>query len=80
MLPDASVSHRREENAIRAYIILKRVERTKIILHNVKLCLYSVCLRKVVLKLPREVTCDLYKESAMNKNLKWSYSVINLSL
>lgn len=55
-------------NAIRAYVILKHVKkRTKIILHNVKLCLYCMCLSKVVLKLLGEVTCDLNKGNAMNK-------------
>jgi hypothetical protein len=39
---DASISYCRGVNAIRLYTILKRVERTKIILHNVKLCLYTV--------------------------------------
>lgn len=47
------ISHCREINAIRACIVLKYVERTKIILHNAKLRLYSVCRSKVVLKLPR---------------------------
>lgn len=39
-----------------------------------------MCLSNVVLKHLRQMTCDLYKENAMNKKiLKWSYSVINLS-
>lgn len=49
----ASISHCREVNAIRACIVLKYVERTKIILHNAKLRLYSVCRSKVILKLSR---------------------------
>lgn len=42
---DASVSYCRGVTAVRAHTVLKQVKRTKIILHNVKLYLYSMCLR-----------------------------------